>query len=222
MRTPRLPAVDWTDAPADLNGLVRFAERRNLVSARVPSHFKRSLYPVFAVWRNYCHVIQVNIRNCIISATGGGAVRWGTALQAGRSRVRFLKIIVGIFHWHNPSGSTIAVGLTQPLKHMNTRNISLGRCVKLTTLPPSYSDCPEMCLNLLEPSGPVQTCNGIDLNFNCIISVLKWQKYHRLIRHRGGWARCNSAKTNCLESMHPTNEKPKTSNYIWCVVDRAS
>jgi hypothetical protein len=28
---------------ADLNGLVRFAERRNLVSARVPSHFKRSL-----------------------------------------------------------------------------------------------------------------------------------------------------------------------------------
>ena len=38
-RTPRLPVVDWTDAPADLNGLVRFAERRNLVSARVPSHF---------------------------------------------------------------------------------------------------------------------------------------------------------------------------------------
>ena len=41
MRTPRLPAVDWTDAPppADLNGLVRFAERRNLVyGGRVPSH----------------------------------------------------------------------------------------------------------------------------------------------------------------------------------------
>jgi hypothetical protein len=29
--------------PADLNGLVRFAEGGNLVSARVPSHFKRSL-----------------------------------------------------------------------------------------------------------------------------------------------------------------------------------
>jgi hypothetical protein len=43
MRTPRLPAVDWTDAPVDLNGLVRFGERRNLVSARVPSRFKRSL-----------------------------------------------------------------------------------------------------------------------------------------------------------------------------------
>jgi hypothetical protein len=43
MRTRRLSDIDWTDAPADLNGLVRFAERRNLVSARVPSHFKRSL-----------------------------------------------------------------------------------------------------------------------------------------------------------------------------------
>ena len=43
MRTPRLPVVDWTDAPADLNGLVRFANGRNLVSARVPSRFKRSL-----------------------------------------------------------------------------------------------------------------------------------------------------------------------------------
>jgi len=39
----RLPVVDWTDAPAALNGLVRFVERRNMVSARVPSHFKRSL-----------------------------------------------------------------------------------------------------------------------------------------------------------------------------------
>jgi len=39
MRTPQLPVVDWTDAPADWNGLFRFAERRYLVSARVPSHF---------------------------------------------------------------------------------------------------------------------------------------------------------------------------------------
>ena len=43
MRKPRLPVVDGTDAIADLNGLVRFAERRNLVSAHVPSRFKSSL-----------------------------------------------------------------------------------------------------------------------------------------------------------------------------------
>jgi len=43
MRTPRLPAVDLTDAPANLNGLVLFGERRNLVSARVLSRFKRTI-----------------------------------------------------------------------------------------------------------------------------------------------------------------------------------
>jgi len=43
MRTPRLPVVDGTNAPADLNGLVCFAGRRNLVSTHVPPHFKRSI-----------------------------------------------------------------------------------------------------------------------------------------------------------------------------------
>ena len=37
--------LNWPPPPpaTDLNGHVRFAERRNLVSVRVPSHFKRSL-----------------------------------------------------------------------------------------------------------------------------------------------------------------------------------
>ena len=43
MRTTRLPAVDWTDAPTDLNGLLRFGERRILVSARVPSRYARAI-----------------------------------------------------------------------------------------------------------------------------------------------------------------------------------
>ena len=51
---PRLPAVDWTDSPADLNGLVRLGERRNVVSARVPSRSAPALpssygYRVFPV-----------------------------------------------------------------------------------------------------------------------------------------------------------------------------
>ena len=49
MRTPRLPVVDWTDAPADLNGLVRFGERRNLFSASVPSHFNWPLLHIPSV-----------------------------------------------------------------------------------------------------------------------------------------------------------------------------
>ena len=43
MRTPRLTAVDRTDAPTDLNGLVRFGKRRNLVAARVPSRSARAI-----------------------------------------------------------------------------------------------------------------------------------------------------------------------------------
>jgi len=39
-----------------------------------------------------------------------------------------------------------------------------GRCVRMTTLPPSYAVVTKSGrLNFLEPSGPLQTCNGIDL-----------------------------------------------------------
>jgi len=34
--------------------------------------------------------------------------------------------VIGIFHYHNLSGSTTALGLTQPLTEMSTMNISLG------------------------------------------------------------------------------------------------
>jgi len=34
--------------------------------------------------------------------------------------------VIGIFHWRNPSGSTMALGLTEPLTKMSTRNISWG------------------------------------------------------------------------------------------------
>ena len=65
MRTPRLPAVDWTDAPADLNGLVRFAERRNLVSARVPSHFKRSLQTLQQAHLKATYPLRFNSPHCL-------------------------------------------------------------------------------------------------------------------------------------------------------------
>jgi hypothetical protein len=52
----------------------------------------------------------------------GGAFGWGTALQAGKSVS--IPDGVGIFYWHNPSGRTVALGSTQPLTEMRTRNIS--------------------------------------------------------------------------------------------------
>jgi len=50
MRTPRLPTVNWTDAPTDLNGLVRFGERQNVVSARVPSRSARAILFMQVMW----------------------------------------------------------------------------------------------------------------------------------------------------------------------------
>ena len=59
--------------------------------------------------------------------------------------------IIGIFHWHNPSGRTVALGSTQ---HKWVPGIfpggKDGRCVGLTTLPPSCADCLEIC----EPQPP--------------------------------------------------------------------
>jgi hypothetical protein len=58
----------------------------------------------------------------------------------------------------------MALGLTQPPTETSTKNISWGkdsRCVGLTTLPPSCADCLEIWESQpLEPSGPVQACNG--------------------------------------------------------------
>jgi len=70
MRTPRLPVVDRTDAPADLNGLVRFAERRNLVSARVPSHFNWPLLVVRVARRrtqlgSICGTVRYRLAACV-------------------------------------------------------------------------------------------------------------------------------------------------------------
>ena len=53
--TSRLPVVDWTDARAGLNGLVRFAERRNLVSARVSSHFRHGLILIAFPQQQFLH-----------------------------------------------------------------------------------------------------------------------------------------------------------------------
>jgi len=71
--------------------------------------------------------------------------------------------VSGIFYWHNPSGRTMTLGLTQPLTEMSTRNISWGgkggRCVGLTTLPHSCADC----LEIWEPylPGTLWACPGL-------------------------------------------------------------
>jgi hypothetical protein len=56
----------------------------------------------------------------------GGAVGWGTALQAGKFAGSIPDYVIVISHWYNPSGRTMPLGSTQPLTEMSTRNISWG------------------------------------------------------------------------------------------------
>ena len=64
------------------------------------------------------------------------------------------------FFSDNPSGRTMALGSTQPLPGIFPGDVG-GRCVRLTTLPPSCAVVMKSGnLNFLEPSGPLQACNG--------------------------------------------------------------
>ena len=68
----------------------------------------------------------------------------------------------------------MALGLTQPLTEMSTRNISWGvKAVGAYGLQPYYLQVPIVLksgiLSLLEPSGPVQACNGIAL-----LKIMRW------------------------------------------------
>jgi len=57
-----------------------------------------------------------------ICATGGHVV--AQLVEARRHKPEGRGFDVSIFHLHNPSGRTIALGLTQPLTEMSTRCIS--------------------------------------------------------------------------------------------------
>jgi hypothetical protein len=74
--------------------------------------------------------------------------------------------VTGIFYRHNPSGRTIALGLTQPLTGLSNRNNSWGkggRRVGLTTLPPSCGDCLEIWEP--QPPGTLRGCPGLSWDY---------------------------------------------------------
>jgi hypothetical protein len=51
--------------------------------------------------------------------------RWRIWLRhCARNRKVAGSIAIAFFHWHNPVGRTVALGSTQPLTEMSTRNIS--------------------------------------------------------------------------------------------------
>jgi hypothetical protein len=97
------------------------------------------------------------VANCIRYVQKDGA-RGGAVVEALLYKPEGRGIDSRWWHWNfylrNPSGCTMALGLTQPLTEMSTRNIYWGkggRCVGLTTLPPSCAIVLKSgSLNLLE------------------------------------------------------------------------
>ena len=101
------------------------------------------------------------------------SVIWGTAVARLRCCATNRKVpvlipdgVIGIFHWHNTSDRTMALGSTQKWVLGGFPGGKCGWCVRLTTLPPSCAIVMESGnRNFLEPSGPLQACNGTALPF---------------------------------------------------------
>jgi hypothetical protein len=79
--------------------------------------------------RSHVHMaLNVQVSNMqLISQLRHAVAQWLKHCATNRKAAGWISDSVsGIFHLHNPSGHTMALGLTQPLTEMNTRNISWG------------------------------------------------------------------------------------------------
>ena len=108
----------------------------------------------------------------------------GTRWQSWRSWLRhcatsrkiagsFPDGVTGNFRWRNPSGGTTALGSTQTLTEMSTRNIFwLVKAAGTYGWQPYHLHVPIVLksgsLNLLETSGPFQACTRIVLPFTAL------------------------------------------------------
>ena len=70
-----------------------------------------------------------------------------------------LDVVIRIFHLHDPSSHTVALGSTQPLTEMIFPTGKGGRCVGLTTLPLLCADCLE--IRDPQPPGTLWACPGL-------------------------------------------------------------
>ena len=107
---------------------------------------------------------------------GTAVAQWLTCCATNRKVAALIPDdVIGVFPWHNPFDRTMALWSTQPLTEMSTRRIYWGKCGRrgrLTTLPPPYTVVMKSGnLNFLEPSGPLQACNGTALPLSRLMFI---------------------------------------------------
>jgi hypothetical protein len=105
-------------------------------------------------WCSFSFVITRKI--CFSIEARSGAVCWSTAVQSGRSRVRFPD-------WHIPFQPHCGPGVDAASYRNEYEDYFLrckgGRCVRLRALPPSCADCLEFWEP--QPAGTLRACPGL-------------------------------------------------------------
>ena len=135
-------------------------------------HLILEAFCFWVIWRSTCHPWGTRwrswLRHCATSRKVAGSIP---------------DAVTGIFHWHNPSGRTEALGSTQPLTEMSTRNICWGvKAAGVYGWQPYHLHVlivlKSGSLSLLEPWGPVQACNGIALPYLSSLIISSFKKSH--------------------------------------------
>jgi hypothetical protein len=63
----------------------------------------------------------------IKSGARGSVIMWGTMLTSWKEPSSSPDEVIGFFNWRSPSSRTMALGSTQPLKEISTRNLPGGK-----------------------------------------------------------------------------------------------
>jgi len=118
----------------------------------------------------------------------GGAVGWGTALQAGRSRVRLPMVSLEIFIDIILPAALVALGSTQPLTEMSTRYFLGVKAAGAYGRQPYHLHVTAVLkfgsFKLLEPCGSVQACTRISVPYRWFV--------HLNQRHDSYFGHCTS------------------------------